>query len=456
MPEFEPLYSADEMRAAESGHDTAALMERAGALAAEAALQEMREAERWTVVAGGGANGGDGRIMARHLEAQGKQVHIVDATSGETELGDPQVIVDALFGTGFRGVPRAEAARLIERINASPADVFAVDVPSGVDASTGEIPGAAVQADATAVFHGRKVGVFAPPGRFHAGRVRVADIGLDPGGTRHRLGLPALLRSVPHRGDQDNKYTAGHVLVVGGSPGLSGAPSLTAAAAMRADAGYVTVAAPESVVPVLEERLREAVKKPLPEKLGDQAVDVVLELAAKASAVALGPGLGRENGARTLVRRLLAQLELPLVVDADPLFEREPADWPAPRVLTPHEGELARLLGRKDIAAHRLASVQEAAERLACVVVLKGANTLVAAPGRGVLVAASGLPSLATAGTGDVLTGILAAFLAKGMEPQRAAAAPAAAQQRAAVEAPQRAGLVASDLVEALPRALDR
>jgi NAD(P)H-hydrate epimerase len=456
MPELEPLYTADEMRAAESGHDTNVLMERAGALAAEAALQEMREAERWTVVAGGGANGGDGRIMARHLEAHGKEVRIVDAKAGETELGDPQVIVDALFGTGFTGEPRADAAALIERINASPASVFAVDVPSGVDASTGEIPGVAVQADATVTFHGRKIGVVVAPGRFHAGRVRVADIGLDPAETRHRLVLPELLRSVPRRGDQDNKYTAGHVLVVGGSPGLSGAPSLTAAAAMRADAGYVTVAAPESILPVLEERLVEAVKKPLPDKLGDEAVEIVLELAQKASAVALGPGLGREDGARTLVRRLLAEVELPIVADADALYELEPADWPAPRVLTPHEGELGRLLGRKDIAAHRLASVQEAAERFRCVVLLKGADTLVAAPGCGVLVAACGLPSLATAGTGDVLTGIVAAFLAKGMAPQRAAAAAAAAQQRAAIEAPQRAGLVASDLVEALPRALDR
>lgn len=456
MPELEPLYSAEEMRAAEAGRDTQALMERAGALAAEAALQEMRDADRWTVVAGGGANGGDGRIMVRHLESHGKQVRVVDAKAGEADFGDPQVIVDALFGTGFEGAPRAEAARLIEQINASPARVFAIDVPSGVDASTGEIPGVAVQADATVTFHGRKIGVVVAPGRFHAGRVRVADIGLDPLDTRHRLVLPELLRSVPHRSDQDNKYTAGHVLVVGGSPGLSGAPSLTAAAAMRADAGYVTVAAPESILPVLEERLVEAVKKPLPETLGDKAVDAVLELAAKASAVALGPGLGRESGARTLVRRLLAELELPVVADADALYELDPGDWPAPRVLTPHEGELGRLLGRNDIAAHRLASVQEAAERFGCVVLLKGADTLVAAPGRGVLVAACGLPSLATAGTGDVLTGIVAAFLAKGMEPQRAAAAAAAAQQRAAVEAPQRAGLVASDLVEALPRALDR
>jgi NAD(P)H-hydrate epimerase len=145
-----------------------------------------------------------------------------------------------------------------------------------------------------------------------------------------------------------------------------------------------------------------------------------------------------------------------MVVDADALFELEPAEWPAPRILTPHEGELGRLLGResREIAAHRLASVREAAERFRCVVLLKGADTLVAAPGGPVLVADVGLPSLATAGTGDVLTGIIAAFLAKGMEAHLAAAAGAIAQQRASVEAPQRAGLVASDLIEALPRVL--
>jgi len=144
------------------------------------------------------------------------------------------------------------------------------------------------------------------------------------------------------------------------------------------------------------------------------------------------------------------------VVDADALFGLEPADWPAPRVLTPHEGELARLLGRdsKDVAEHRLAAVREATERFRCVVLLKGPDTLIAAPGRGVLVSALGLPSLATAGTGDVLTGIIGAFLAKGMDAQLAAAAGAAAQQRASVEAQQRAGLVAGDLIEALPRVL--
>jgi NAD(P)H-hydrate epimerase len=456
MPELESLYTAEEMRAAEAGHDTAVLMERAGRLAAEVALQEMHGLQRWTVVVGGGANGGDGRIMARHLEAKGKDVRLVDAKAGETDLGDPEVIVDALFGTGFTGEPRADAAALIAQVNAHHAKVFSIDVPSGVDSSTGEVPGAAVDADATVTFHGRKLGVVVAPGRFHAGRVHLADIGLEPRPTAARLALPELLRRVPHRSERDNKYTAGHVLVVGGSPGLTGAATLTAGAAMRADAGYVTVAARASSLPVLEERLVEAVKKPLPEELGDEAADAVLELAQKASAVALGPGLGRDDGARTLVRRLLVEVELPMVVDADALFELEPTAWGGPRVLTPHEGELGRLLGRDDVAAHRLAAVHEAAGRFRCVVLLKGADTLVAEPGHDLLVSACGLPSLATAGTGAVLTGIVAAFLAKGLEPQVAAAAAAVAHQRASVEAPQRAGLVASDLLDALPRALDR
>jgi NAD(P)H-hydrate epimerase len=464
MLEFDPLYTADEIRAAEArfpNYPASApeLMERAGATAARVALQVFHGAERWTVVCGAGSNGGDGRVVARHLSNAGKQVRIVDAKAGDTELGEPQAIVDALFGTGFRGAPRPDARALIEHINASDAPVLAVDVPSGVDASTGEVAGPAVKADETVTFHGRKVGVVVAPGRFYVGHLHVVDIGLDAMETGARFAMPALLSVVPRRREQDNKYTAGHVLVVGGSRGLTGAPSLTALAAMRADAGYVTVAAPESTMPVFEQRLLEAVKRPLPDDGGlvaERAADVVLELAERASAVALGPGLGRGAGPRALVRRLLAELELPVVVDADALFELEPADWPAPRVLTPHEGELGRLLGREshEIAAHRLASVREAVERFSCVVVLKGSDTLVAAPDRGLLVSALGLPSLATAGSGDVLTGIVAAFLAKGLQPQLAAAAATVAQQRASVEATQRAGLVASDLIDALPRAL--
>jgi NAD(P)H-hydrate epimerase len=347
----------------------------------------------------------------------------------------------------LKGAPREETSRLIEEINAGGVPVLAVDIPSGVNASTGEVAGAAVRADVIVTMHGPKVGLAIAPGRFLAGEVVTADIGLEPGETEHSLVTSEILAEVPRRSPRDNKYTAGHVLVVGGSPGMTGAPALAARAALRADVGYVTIAAPVESLPVLETLVLEAVKRPL-----DQA----FEAAAKATALAVGPGFGREDEAKALIRRLLTEVELPAVVDADALFELEPGEWPAPRVLTPHEGELARLLGREssEIAAHRLASVQEAAERFDCIVVLKGEDSLVAAPGRGVLVCALGLPSLSTAGTGDVLTGVTAAFLAKGMEPQHAAAAACAAQQLASHEAAQRYGLIASDVVEALPRAL--
>jgi NAD(P)H-hydrate epimerase len=439
MAELEPLYTAEEMRAAEAGHDVDAMMQRAGTAVAEELMRRWPDARRIAIHAGGGANGGDGRIAAEVLQAQGRE--LVDER--------PDVVIDALLGTGLKGAPREEMSPLIDQINAAGVPVVAVDIPSGVNASTGEVAGAAVRSDVTVTMHGPKVGLAVAPGRFHSGEIAVADIGLEPAETEHRLVTPEILAEVPRRSSRDNKYTAGHVLVVGGSRGMTGAPALAARAALRADAGYVTIVAPGESLPVLETLVLEAVKRPL-----EQA----FEAAARAKALAVGPGLGREKESKALVRRLLAEVEVPAVVDADALFELEPGEWPAPRVLTPHEGELARLLGResKEIAAHRLASVQEASERFDCVVVLKGEDSLVAAPGRGVLVCALGLPSLSTAGTGDVLTGITAAFLAKGMEPHQAAAAACAAQQLASREASQRYGLVASDVIEALPRVLAR
>jgi NAD(P)H-hydrate epimerase len=433
----EPLYTAEEMRAAEAGHDVDAMMRRAGEAVAKELMRRFPDARRFALHAGSGANGGDGRIAAELLQAQGR----------ELVAGAADVVIDALLGTGMKGAPREETARVIEQINTSGSPVVAVDIPSGVDASTGEVAGAAVRADLTVTMHGPKVGLAIAPGRFHAGEVAVADIGLEPAETEHRLVTREILAEVPRRSAGDNKYTAGHVVVVGGSRGMTGAPALASRAALRADAGYVTIAAPEESIPVLETLVLEAVKRPLGE---------IFEVLRRAGSLAVGPGLGRGEEAKSLVRRLLAEAEVPAVVDADALFELEPGDWPAPRVLTPHEGELGRLLGRdsKEIAAHRLASAQEAAERFDCVVVLKGEDSLVAAPGRGVLVCALGLPSLSTAGTGDVLTGIAAAFLAKRMEPQRAAAAACAAQQLASHEASQRDGLLASDVVEALPQAL--
>jgi ADP-dependent NAD(P)H-hydrate dehydratase / NAD(P)H-hydrate epimerase len=437
---FQPLYTAGEMRAAEQGHDVEELMERAGRAVAEAVLRRYPEARRIAAVCGKGANGGDGRIALRMLAESGRE------TADELD-GDFDVVIDALFGTGFRGEPRPDAAALIERINGLGVPVVAVDVPSGVDASTGEIPGAAVRAELTVTMHGLKVGLVVAPGRFHAGEVEVADIGLEQADTEHRLVREEILRLVPRRSEGDTKYTAGSVLVVGGSPGMTGAVCLVAEAAFRSDAGYVAVAVPEALLPVVETLLVEAVKA------SRERVD---ELAKRASALAVGPGLGRGDEERALVRRLLADLALPAVVDADALFELEPADWPAPRVLTPHAGELGRLLGEESawVDEHRLEAVQRAVDRYGCVVLLKGPGTVVAAPGEGVLVCDAGTPALATAGTGDVLTGVIASFLAKGMDARLAAAAGAVAHGRAGELAPQQVGMVASDVIDSLPLAL--
>ena len=453
---LDPLYTAAEMKRAEAGHDVDELMARAGRAVADEALRRFPDARRFVGVCGRGANGGDGRIALEVLQATGRATRVAD----DAELEDADVVIDALFGTGFYGEPREEAARLIEAINRSPAPVVSVDLPSGVDASTGEIAGACVDAALTVTFHGPKVGLAVAPGRFHAGKVVVADIGLEPLDTEYRLVARDILQLVPRKRPDQNKYSAGTVLVVGGSRGLTGAPSLAAEAAFRADAGYVAVAVPESTLPVFEQRLLEAVKLPCPEEDGlisTRAVDAVAEFAEKAGAVALGPGLGRGSGPREVVRRLLTELDRPVVIDADGLFELKPFERTGPTVLTPHEGELARLLGEESgwVAAHRLEAARRGAERFGAVCLLKGADTIVAAPGEGALVCALGTPALATAGSGDVLTGIVASFLAKGLEARLAAAAAAAAGGIASTLVPQ-AGAVASDVLHALPQALSR
>ena len=431
---LEPLYTSDEMKAAEAGHDVPTLMERAGRAVAEEALRRYPDARTFALHAGKGANGGDGLIAARILGEHGLR---------RTDDGD--FTIDALLGTGIRGAPREDAAAAIERMNASGSPVLAVDIPSGVDASTGEVGGAAVRADATVTMHGWKVGLAVGPGRFHAGEVVTADIGLEHRDTEHRLVTDDLLRAVPHKEEPVNKYSAGSVLVVGGARGTTGAAALAARAALRADAGYVAIAAPAEALPTLETLVVEAVKRPLEDAAA---------AAERASALAVGPGLGR--GHTALVRRLLTGTTLPAVVDADALHELEPFERDAPTVLTPHSGELGRLLGEDSrwIDAHRLEALRRAVERFRCVVLLKGADTLVGAPGEGAWVVARNVPSLATAGSGDVLTGILAAFLAKGLGGREAAAAATLAQRRAAASLPAR-GLVAGDVVEALPRCID-
>jgi ADP-dependent NAD(P)H-hydrate dehydratase / NAD(P)H-hydrate epimerase len=485
----EPLYTAAEMRVAEEAYEgpTLELMERAGSATAEAILERYPEGSV-SVWCGTGSNGGDGLVIARKLRAAGREVRIrlvgdegrIAGAAAENlerarsagipfadELVESAIVVDALFGTGFQGKPRKEAAAAIEELDTLGARVVAVDVPSGVDASTGEIAGPAVRAELTVTFHGRKVGLVVAPGRYHVGEVLVADIGLQHSETRNQRVSSEVLRLVPSRRPENNKYSSGSVVVVGGSAGKTGAACLAAEASLRAGAGICTACVPASLNVVFEQRLLEVMTRPCPDGDGVMtldAADVILEAAERAGAVAIGPGLGRTDGSRALVAYLLDRLDKPIVLDADGLWALVGhLDWvfsrDAPTVLTPHEGELAALLGRRSdwVRSRRLHAVQAGADDVGAVVLLKGADSLVAAPGRGVLVSDLGNPGLATAGTGDVLTGIVAAFLSKGLEARLAAAAAAAAQGAAANVAAERhgsAGLLARDVVEALSPAL--
>ncbi len=449
---YEPLCTAAEMRAAEEAYPgypetIPELMERAGAAVAYEAMRAFPHAHRFAVVCGGGSNGGDGRVAARVLRDAGREAVETDVVEGA------EVVVDALFGTGFRGTPRAEAAALIERINACGSPVVSIDVPSGVDASTGEVAGPAVEATLTVTFHAAKVGLHVAPGRFHAGEVVVADIGLAPIRTAARRATPALLAQIPRRSARDSKFSAGSVLVVGGAPGTTGAPVLSAMAALRADAGYVTLAVPRECLAAAEVLALEPVKRGFD---WDDAPGQILEWAQRAHAVALGPGLGRSDEARALVAVLLERLELPVVVDADALYGLEPFARAQPTVLTPHAGELARLLGCETtwVDAHRLQATRTCMERLDAIVLLKGAGSIVQGRAGAPCVCDTGPPSLATAGTGDVLTGVVAAFLAKGLDPITAVTAAATAHGLAAAVAPQQAGLVAGDVIARLPGVL--
>ena len=425
------------------------LMDRAGGAVAREAMLAYPEATRFACVCGGGSNGGDGRVAARVLREAG---HVADEV--DDGLDDYDVVIDALFGTGFHGAPRPETVSTIERINASPAAVVSVDVPSGVDASTGEIAGAVVDADLTVTFHAAKVGLVVAPGRFKAGWVAVAGIGLEDAPTEIVRATPAILDAVPRRGERDTKYSSGAVVVVGGGRGMTGAACLSAMAALRADAGYVTLAVPDEALATAEAIALEPVKIGWSE--GD-AIDTIATAAERAAALALGPGLGRGSGRRELVRALLDRVDLPAVVDADALFDFEPVSRLAATVLTPHAGELARLLGRDSewVGAHRLEAARTAAGAFGAIVLLKGPDTLVASPDGSVTVCDQGISALATAGTGDVLTGVIAAFLAKGLDAQTAAAAAAVAHGRAAQLIHHQAGMVASDLLGTLPAALE-
>ena len=474
---LDPLYEAAEMRAAdawaidEQGVPQEELMERA-ALGLARVTAQVAGAGPIRIVAGKGNNGGDGRVAARLLREDGHEVEVLDGTEPlyAEQLEGSGAVVDALLGTGFEGEPREPVASAIAAINEQDAPVVACDVPSGVNASTGEIEGEAVRARVTATFHGPKLGLFVEPGKGHAGRVEEVEIGIPRGAPPPlAAGLIAerVLDLYPRRPRSGSKFESGVVVVVGGSMGLTGAPTMAARSAQRAGAGYVQVAVPGPVQQAVDLRLLEQMSRGLPDDDGfhtPAGVPDVEELAERAGAVVLGPGLGHAEGAQEFARGVSAAVEAPLLVDADGLNahagELSPfRERSAPTVLTPHEAELGRLLGLEpeEVAAHRVECVREAVERSGAVVLLKGDDTIVARPGGPLAVSPGGTPALATAGTGDVLSGLVGALLAKRMDPFEAAALGALAHVHAARAAAERLGadhVMAGDVIEALPYGL--
>jgi ADP-dependent NAD(P)H-hydrate dehydratase / NAD(P)H-hydrate epimerase len=485
--------SLDEWAIGELGIPGLDLMERAGAGLARL-VGELASSGTVVVVCGKGNNGGDGLVVARLLREQARDVRVLLLGAAEELRGDARTnferlagappepfepaalagaaaIVDAILGTGFSGEPRDPAAHAIEAINqAGAAVVVACDVPSGVDASTGEIAGAAVRAQATATFHAGKPGLWIAPGKAHAGKVRVIDIGIPAGGPADpSVGLigDAVSAGVPRRGRESTKFAAGSVLVCGGSTGLTGAPSMAAEAAMRAGSGYVTACVPASLNPIFEARLLEVMTVPLPDSDGvivAAALPQALERTGRVQSLVLGPGLGRDPESVSFARQLARAAQVPLLLDADGLNAHAGklqalAQRTAGTVLTPHAGELARLMDEASatIQAHRLRSARRAAAAAGAIVVLKGDDTIVAEPEGRVGISRGGAPALATAGTGDVLSGVIGAYLAKAMDPFHAACAGVfvhAAAGRLAGHEIGPEGVIARDVIELLPRAL--
>jgi ADP-dependent NAD(P)H-hydrate dehydratase / NAD(P)H-hydrate epimerase len=494
LPDADRMRATDRWAIEERGVPGIELMERAGAGLAGLVGEVAVGTGAVAIVCGKGNNGGDGYVAARHLREAGRDVRVltvapVDDLRGDAAanaqrlpgappepfaaaaLDDVEVAVDALLGTGFSGAPHGPAAEAIEALNAWPGAVVACDVPSGVDASTGEVAGAAVRADATATFAAAKPGLWINPGKAHTGAVRVVDIGIPPGAPVEEpdVGLihdAPVLALVPRRRPGWTKFTSGHVLVAGGARGLSGAPCLAAEAAQRTGAGYVTACVPASLEPIFEIRLLEVMTRGVPDADGahtEAGVEQVLELSQRGGALIAGPGVGRTDGAVAFVRRLVAEARVGVVLDADGLNAHAGelgalAARAAPTVLTPHEGELGRLLGidSDEVRARRLEHARAAARAARAIVVLKGDDTLVAQPGGTVAVSPGASAALATAGTGDVLSGVIAAILARGVEPFAAACAGVRLHARAGVRAAGERGVdgvIARDVIEALPYA---
>lgn len=484
------------------------LMENAG-LAVCRVIEELLnglEGKTVLLICGKGNNGGDGFVAARQLYNRGARVRLLLAAPAETLDGDARVnydiwtkmgrrvyrlqdrnalqvlqlalmqadiVVDALFGTGFHGVVKDKMKRLIETVNESGRMVVAVDVPSGVEADTGAVRGTAVRADHTVTFGLPKLGLVLEPGADYAGRLHVADISIPDEASaqiRRSLITPRLVREwLVRRPRGAHKGDFGHVLVIGGSRGMIGAACLTAQAALYSGAGLVTLAVPRSLqdvaAPLVPEAMTAGLAETVDGTISQHARDHIAELLKKATVLALGPGLSTHPETVEMVRQVLSDLDVPCVLDADGLNalaasgtgQMLPLASGSPLVLTPHPGEMARLLGGTvgQVTEDRIGTVEQAAGIWGCTVVLKGRPTVVVGDGHTYL-NTTGNPGMATGGSGDVLTGVTAALLAQGCAPTGAAAAAVhihgLAGDLAAAEKGE-TGLVAGDITHYLPQA---
>lgn len=420
------------------------LVHRAGFAVATAALRLLGGSygRRVVVVAGPGNNGQDGRVAAQILRRSGVRVTVLEQSPDLKSLPSCDLVIDAGFGTGFRGTHQGFSTH-------SP--VLAVDICSGLNGLTGEISGSVAPAVETLSFAALKPGLLFGNGPEVSGRVLVADIGLDVSAASTHLVTDSDLRSwVPKREPRAHKWSHA-VWLIAGSPGMSGAAELAATSALRGGAGYLRLSTPGGASPIMP---IEAVGYPLDTQ--SWAREVVVQ-AERFQVVAVGPGLGRSESTRVQVRELVSELNRPVVLDGDALWALGSQvgellkQRKSPTVITPHDGEFEQLMGYRP-GADRIAAARDLAAATGAVVLLKGQATVVTQTGTGCLVVRSGDSRLATAGTGDVLTGLIAAHLALGADPLRAAASAAQLHGRASMLGPER-GLLASDIAGLLSEA---
>jgi len=485
------------------------LMERAGTGVVTHLIQAWGapRGKKVVILCGKGNNGGDGLVVARLLKKRGARPKVVlmaplnelssDAKTMYRRLSkiirpslftvnpsremlhsftqDADLLVDALLGTGLSSSVRDPYKFAIEAMNASPAFTVAVDLPSGLDSNTGAALGVAVQADLTVTFGCPKLGLYLGSAIDKVGKIQVVDIGIPPDFVAdvnphiHLLSQEIVRPLIPSRPPSSHKGTFGHAGIVAGSPGKTGAPAMAGLGALRVGTGLVTVATPQSVSPILESKLLEVMAEPMPEssqhRLGMEASSALLTFANNKSALAFGPGLGVSPETTELLRHLLPQLDVPCVLDADALNGLANncqvfSSMKRPPILTPHPGEMARLLAAsssKQVNEDRAGVSRQFAMEHRVILVLKGARTVIAEPQGQVAICPTGNPGMASAGTGDVLTGIIAGLLAQGLGAWDAARAGvylhglAGDLAAATIGEP---GMIAGDVITAIPHAL--